>query len=83
LECGCSGEYCSIDTSEVVVLSRLTEEEEIQKRWKNFCNKILKYELDFGDVVRVIIRFTAPPFELAIQGDEFLKKWSGKDKKYI
>lgn len=66
----------------VVIISRLAEEVEIQKRWKNFCKKILKYEMDFNEVVNTIIDFTAPPYESIIQEDEFFKNWSYRDKKY-
>ncbi len=67
----------------VAVISRLIKDSEIQKRWTNFCKKILKYELDFSDVVNVIIDFTLPPYESIIKEDEFFKSWSHKDKRYI
>lgn len=73
----------SYEKDSVVVIARLTEEAEIQKRWKNFCKNILKYELDFNVVVNTIIDFAAPPYESIIQHDEFFKSWSYKDKKYI
>ena len=41
----------------VVVIARLTKNNQIQKRWDNFCKKILKYKLDFTDVVNIIINF--------------------------
>lgn len=67
----------------VAVIVRLTKDNQIQKRWDNFCKKILKYELDFTDVINVIIDFTLPPFESMVVEDEFFKNWSCKDKKYI
>lgn len=73
----------SYEKDSVIIISRLAEEAEIQKRWKNFCKKILKYELDFSQVVGMIINFTAPPYESIAWEDEFFKKWSCKDKAYL
>lgn len=67
----------------VVVIGRLTKDSQIQKRWNNFCKKILKYELDFTDVVNKIIDFTSPPYQSIIEENEFFKNWSFEDKKYI
>lgn len=67
----------------VAVISRLTKDDEILKRWDNFCNKILKYKLDFTYVVNIIIDFLQPPYDAMIKEDEFFKNWSYKDRKYI
>lgn len=62
---------------------RLTKDPKVQKRWRNFCNKILNYELDFIDVVNIIIDFTLPPYDSIIKEDEFFKNWSYEERKYI
>ena len=62
---------------------RLTKDLEIQKRWNNFCNKILKYELNFKDVVNVIIDFISLPYEAIIKEGEFFKNWRCKERRYI
>lgn len=67
----------------IAVIARLAKDEEIKKRWDNFCKKILKYELDFTGVVKIIIDFILPPYESIIKEDEFFKNWSYKDRKYI
>ena len=67
----------------IAVIARLAKDEEIKKRWDNFCKKILKYELDFTDVVNIIIDFILPPYESIIKEDEFFKNWSYKDRNYI
>jgi hypothetical protein len=67
----------------VAVIARLIKDSQIQNRWDIFCKKILKYKLDFADVVNIIIDFTLPPFESMVEEDEFLKNWSYKDRKYI
>lgn len=61
---------------------RLTEDTEVQKRWDNFCNKVLNYELDFIDVVNIIIDFISPPYESILKEDEFFEKWDSKKRKY-
>lgn len=61
---------------------RLTEDTEVQKRWDNFCNKILNYKLDFIDVVNTIIDFISPPYESILKEDEFFEKWDSKKRKY-
>ena len=67
----------------VDVIARLTKDVEMQKRWDNFCKKILRYELNFDHVVNIIIEFTSPPYESMTEEDEFFKEWSSKDRKYI
>lgn len=66
----------------VAVISRLKKDKEILKRWKNFCKKVLKYELDFSDVIEVIINFTLPPYKSMIHEDEFFKNWSYEKRGY-
>lgn len=67
----------------VTVIARLAKDIEIQKRWSNFCNKVLKYELSFSDVIEVIIGLTLPPYKSIVQEDEFFKTWSCKVKNYV
>ncbi len=67
----------------ILVIARLADNTDIQKRWNNFCKKILKYELDFKVVIDTIIDFTLLPYQSIINQDEFFKKWSYEDKKYI
>lgn len=67
----------------IAVIARLSDNVEIQKRWNNFCKKVLKYELDIKVVIDTIIEFTLPPYQSIVSEEEFFKKWSYKDKKYI
>ena len=62
---------------------RLTKDTEIQKRWNNFCNKILNYDLNFTDVVSIIINFILPPYESILLEEEFFKNWRSKEVRYI
>lgn len=62
---------------------RLTKDSEIQKRWNNFCNKTLNFELDFTDVVNIIINFILPPYESILLEEKFFKNWRYKEGRYI
>ena len=61
---------------------RLSSDSEIRKRWDNFCNKVLNYEIDFVDVVNTIIDFISPPYDSIIKEDEFFGNWDSKKRKY-
>ena len=67
----------------IAVIARLSDNVEIQKRWNNFCKKVLKYELDIRVVIDTIIDFTLPPYQSIVSEEEFFRSWSYKDKKYI
>lgn len=62
----------------IAIIARLTKDVEMQKRWDNFCKKILRYELNFDHVVNTIIEFTSPPYNAMIKEDEFFKEWRSK-----
>ena len=61
---------------------RLSSNSEVKKRWDNFCNKVLNYELDFVGVVNIIIDFISPPYDSIIEEDEFFGNWDFKKIKY-
>lgn len=66
----------------VIVIERLVDNNEIINRWDNFCNKILKYKLDFGKVVELIVMFINPPFQAMVNEDEFWGKWNYEKRQY-
>lgn len=61
---------------------RLSSNVEVLKRWDNFCNKVLNYELDFVDVLNVLVDFISPPFDSIISEDEFFGNWDFEKRKY-
>lgn len=71
------------EKTSITDILRLSGNLEIQKRWENFCKKILKYELNFADVVNIIIDFISPPYNAMIQENELLKVWDSKKRKYL
>ncbi|NLA54555.1 MAG: nucleotidyl transferase AbiEii/AbiGii toxin family protein [Clostridiales bacterium] len=72
-----------IEKDSVAVIARLIKDTLIQKRWVNFCRKVLGYDLDFGVVVIRMIEFLSPPFEAMIDKAEFTKIWRGAEGQYF
>ena len=72
----------SYEKDAVRIIARLEQDSDIRKRWENFCKKVLRFELNFKDVLDIIIEFLEPPFEAIMIEEEFAKYWSS-DKKYI
>ncbi len=67
----------------VEVIERLVENQDIQKRWINFCKKVLRYELNFSSVINRLIDFVNPPFQAMVNEEELLKTWDPNHKQYI
>lgn len=63
------------ESDSIQVIERLIANEAIMNRWDIFCKKVLRYELNFNEVVRLIISFVEPPFQAMINEEELLKKW--------
>ena len=72
-----------IEKDSVQVIKRLISNDAVINRWRIFCRKVLKYELDFDEVVRLIITFLDPPFQAMTNKNEFIKNWNSSEKKYI
>lgn len=51
-------------------------------RWDIFCKKVLKYELNFGEIVQLIISFLDPLFQAMINEEKLLKNWNSDKKRY-
>lgn len=66
----------------VIVIKRLIGDTDINNRWKNFCKKILKYDLDFDSVIGLLVEFIDPPFQALIEGEEFPSIWNPDKRKY-
>jgi len=66
----------------VQVIERLSTNDAIITRWDSFCKKVLKYELDLNEVIRLIISFVDPPFQAMIIEDELLKNWNSNKRHY-
>ncbi len=73
----------SYDQDSISDILKLANDLEVQKRWINFCNKVLNYELDLKDVISIIIDFIEPIFAAIVNEQEFWGNWSFEKKKYI
>nr|MDA3834709.1 hypothetical protein [Spirochaetales bacterium] len=62
------------------VINRLVENPDIQKRWMNFCKKVLRCELDFSNVTATLIQFVNPPFQAMVNEEELVKTWDPDHK---
>ena len=71
------------DKDSVTVISRLTKDTDIQKRWVNFVEKVIGDEVDFERVVKVILKLLSPPFEAIVEGKVFSNEWSCKEERYL
>ena len=65
-----------------ILLGRLIENENIKNRWKNFCNKVLRYDLDFALVIGVIIKFIDPLIQSIESENVFLMNWNPSSRRY-
>ena len=70
------------DIAASVLVKLRKKDVDIQKRWLNFCKKVLHFELDLHLVIEIIIQFTLPPFKAMINENEFFGIWSSDERKY-
>lgn len=59
------------------------KDKEILARWKSFCKKILKFDLDFKDVILDIVKFIETPYNAIIEVAEIFYIWNHKEKQYV
>lgn len=71
------------ESDSIQVIERLITTEAIISRWDIFCKRVLKFELSFDEVVRLIIAFVNPPFQAMIYENELMKNWHPDKKLYI
>ena len=71
-----------IEKDSVLVIGRLISNEAVISRWKIFCKKVLKYELNLDEVIQLIISFLDPPFQAMIIEDELMKTWNSDKRQY-
>lgn len=65
-----------------ILLRRLIEDEDIKNRWKNFCKKVLRYDLDFDLVIGVIITLIDPLIQSIESENAFLMNWNPSSRRY-
>lgn len=55
---------------------------EINKRWKIFCSKVLEFDLDFKEVLELLNRFLAPPYDAIVKEKDFRGRWNNIKRNY-
>lgn len=63
-------------------VSNLISDKDMVKRWKSFCKKILRFDLEFENVLVDIIKFLEVPYNAILVEEENFKFWNYKEKKY-
>jgi len=58
-------------------------DEGMQKKWKAFCRKIGTKTDNFSTVLKTIKVFLTKPFTSAVEGKEFIEKWSATDGEWM
>lgn len=64
------------------VLERLIENENIRNRWKIFCQKVIRYDLDFEFVIHVIVTLIDPLLQAIVLHRNFDLKWNPSIRQY-
>jgi hypothetical protein len=60
----------------------LINDKDMVKRWKSFCKKILRFDLEFENVLADIIKFLEVPYNAILAEEENFEFWNYKQKKY-
>ena len=69
----------SYDSNSFERIKRLTEDMDIQKRWRNFLRNIKDDTLEFSTVIRGIQMFLEPVFEAILNDLEWILEWDSKN----
>lgn len=64
-------------------IRHLSENEDMQKRWKNFSKKVNRCSLDFSFVIQAIQHFLGPLFESILAKEEWQKEWDPNYSEWI
>lgn len=72
----------SFGASSIERISSMDNDREMQLRWNAFVKKSLNVELDFTEVLGIIIRFVEKPMLTIIHDEPFSEKWSALNREY-
>lgn len=61
----------------------LSSDKDMIKRWNVFCKKVLRLNLDFDDVLELIVKFLIPPYNAIINENECFNIWKSNNKEYL
>ena len=66
----------------IKALIRLKNNTIMNKRWKIFCQKTIKQNLEYDIIIKSIIKFLDPPYKAFYNNIEFNKNWKPKKQEY-
>ena len=58
------------------------DDEAMQKKWKAFCRKTDIKTDDYSTVLKAIRSLLSEPFAAAVEGRNYVKRWSGSENKW-
>lgn len=64
-------------------IEKLLHNKEILVRENSFCKKTLKMQLDFGEVLKLLIKLITPPYEAIVNEKECFYNWNAEKKEYF
>jgi len=70
------------DINTIDNILRLTSDEQLFKRWNNFCRQVIGEDLDFKIIVKLIVMFLNPPFKAMIENKNFNQIWNSQSQNW-
>ena len=67
----------------ILKISNLVNDTDILLRWKLFCKKTLKVDLDFNEVILSIVNFIEIPYKAIVEEEEAFFVWNHEQKQYV
>ena len=71
------------DSDTLIKVGKFPDNPEMLAKWRHFLKSTLKTELNFKEVIDVIIKFVGPIFEAILHESELLKEWEPGNLIYI
>lgn len=71
-----------IDRATLNVIANIHKDDEMNRRWSTFTGKTLGVELEFHDVVNLIVQFLVEPSISIIEEKVFDREWSARLSNY-
>lgn len=75
--------HTAYEKDSLLKISNLVNDKDILLRWKAFCRKTLKFDLDFNEVILEIVKFIEIPFKAILEEDETFYLWKHEQKRYV
>ena len=63
-------------------ISELSKDKDMMTRWKAFCKKTLRRELNFAEVIELMVKFLEQPYGAILDESEYFGIWKSNEKMY-